>query len=277
MTQTIETISWLGYRLRLLRYKFIRHVLKRTHVVARTRYFGLQFRALTQDRHGQRLSKYGTHEDHLTLALLDAAKTREGSLMLDIGANLGWYSCVFAKAIPALQVHAFEPDPVTYALLGENIALNDLGNIRPVQAAVSSTRGSAEFFQYQGGNRGMNSLLPMHAAQSTSVTVPTLVLDEYLAENGLGDVTIRVIKLDIEGYELEALRGAPAALQRCQCLLMEYSPKFFRQFGYEGDALLDPLYAAGLQPHVIRAGILAAASRDELLAEPSQINTIWLR
>lgn len=277
MTDTIETISRMGYRLRKLRYRIIRHVLKRPFLVATTRYYGLRFKALTEDRHGERLAKRGAHEHHLTLALLEAVKTCSGSLMLDIGANIGWYSCVFAKAFPGLQVHAFEPDPVTHALLEENIALNGLGTIKRVQAAISSQRGQAEFFQYQGGNRGMNSLLSMHAAQSTSVTVPTLVLDEYLAENGLGDATIRLIKLDIEGHEFEALRGATRALRRCQCLLMEYSPKFFEQFGYEGDAMLALLYDAGLRPQVLRGTALQGVTRSELLAEPEQVNTIWLR
>jgi FkbM family methyltransferase len=128
--------------------------------------------------------------------LLDTVGTRSGGVVLDIGATIGWYSCIFARAMPNIKVLAFEPDPVSHDLLRKNVDLNGLHNVTPVQAAVSSTAGTARFYQYQGGNRGQNSLMPTYAAESATVDVLTVVLDDYLAEQGLGSAPMRFIKLD---------------------------------------------------------------------------------
>jgi FkbM family methyltransferase len=273
----IRELSWLDKRLRILRYRWVRDVLRAPTITTSTRFFDLQFEAVTKDRHGRVLTKQGGHEQPMTLALLEVLRTRPGRIVLDIGANLGWFSCVVAKAFPDVEVHAFEPDPTTHGLLRGNVLLNGLGNVAIVQAAVSSAPGTARFYQFTGGNRGQNSLLPTYESESTVVEVQTLVLDDYLAQLGLADETIRFLKIDVEGHEHEALKGAAAALRRTQVVLLEYSPKFFEKVGSRGEELLDQLYVAGLQAHRVVQGRLSAVSREALLQVKTVANLMWLR
>lgn len=142
---------------------------------------------------------------------------------------------------------------------------------------VSSSAGTAQLYRNNPDNRGENSLLPLGTAVGTSGTVRTIALDDYLTGAGFGERSVRFIKLDIEGHEYEAIRGAACTLRRCQCLMLEYSPQFFARHGYSGTELLDLLFATGLHPHLFEGGAFVPSTREVLLAVQGQVNTIWLR
>lgn len=277
MSTGIRPLNRLRYRFRSLRYRWLRYVVRPESITSVSRFYGLRFKALTTDRHARLLAKHAAHEADLTALVLHHTQGLPGDLMLDIGANIGWYSCVFAKAYPELRVLAFEPDPVSYRLLCDNIEANRLTGIAAVPLALSSEAGVATFYQYGGGNRGMNSLLATHAQASERIQVTTAVLDDHLHDAGLGESLIRFVKIDIEGHEYEALRGAVSALRRTQCLLLEYSPMFFARLGYRGEDLLGLLDDAGLVPHFVDGARLAPAQRETLLAVTRQVNLVWLR
>ncbi|PPE73663.1 hypothetical protein C3942_12780 [Solimonas fluminis] len=274
----IRPIGQAEYRLRSLRYRLLNSVLRLRHIVSTSRFYGLRFRAIAGDRHACLIAQAGATEAPITMALLGLVPGLPGSVMLDIGANLGWYSCVFSRAMPELRIHAFEPDPVMHGLLRDNLALNELTGIVPVQAAVSNRQGSATLYQDSTPNRGESSLLPVgEQASDVIVTAPTLVLDSYLAEAGLDDEPIRFIRLDVEGQGYEALRGAPQALRRCHCLLMEYSPQSLTRSGDDGQGLLQLLVDAGLKPNVIDQFGIRPTSVDKLLSASRQVNMVWTR
>ncbi|MDP1631634.1 MAG: FkbM family methyltransferase [Caulobacter sp.] len=132
---------------------------------------------------------------------------------LDIGANFGLYALTAAKNGVADTVLAFEPDPRNAAQLSGNLYLNALTQeVQVYQAAVSDLAGSI--------------LLALHSANSTGKTrvaeagqdgaaVPSLTLDGLL---GWEDKLV-LVKIDIEGHELHALRGMARTLQANTCVL----------------------------------------------------------
>jgi FkbM family methyltransferase len=135
---------------------------------------------------------------------------RPGSVVLDVGANVGCYTLLFATwSGPAGRVFAFEPAPASQAGLRRHLALNDLGDrVDVVAAAVSSSVGFARF--RTDGTSGANALAPLNAGASTAtIDVETTTLDAFCATRQLRP---DVVKIDVEGAELDVLKGARQVL-----------------------------------------------------------------
>jgi FkbM family methyltransferase len=147
-----------------------------------------------------------------------------GMTVLDVGANVGQYTLLAAGRVgPSGQVHAFEPTPRVAAKLRASVRLNGFGNVTVSETAVSDRCGEATLYFVE--DDGENNILAPEPGYSASVTVPTITLDEYLASNGINHVD--VIKMDIEGAEPSALRGAPRLLSGDQAplLFVEVNPR----------------------------------------------------
>jgi FkbM family methyltransferase len=127
---------------------------------------------------------------------------KPGMTFFDVGANIGLYSILAAKRVgPRGVVHSFEPTPATAVRLEANVGLNNFSNIKVNQVALSDKRGTAKFYLHQADDR--NSL---SAISSNSIVIPTITLDEYIAENLISAVDL--MKMDVEGAELLVLQGA---------------------------------------------------------------------
>lgn len=123
---------------------------------------------------------------------------RPGATVLDVGGHVGYYTLVSARlAGPTGRVVAFEPNPANHDFLRRHVAINGLANVEVVQAAVSSSNGTARFDFGSGSGTG-------HLAESGAIEVRTVRLDDFCAERGLRP---NAIKIDVEGAELEVLRG----------------------------------------------------------------------
>src|SRR5262249_32474127 len=132
-----------------------------------------------------------------------------GMTALDVGANVGQYTLLAAQRVgPSGRVHAFEPTPHVAAKLRANVRLNGFRNVTVAAMAVGDNCGEATL--YYVDDDGSNNILAPEPGYPTSVKVPLITLDDYLASQGLGKVD--VMKMDIEGAELKALRGSPRLL-----------------------------------------------------------------
>lgn len=120
-------------------------------------------------------------------------------------------------------MHAFEPTPEVVERLWVNISLNSLANIAVNPVAVGQQPGKI-FLHYSGGregdNEGMN-YVSLGATHSSDRMVPVVSLDDYCRQQGI--IAIDLLKMDIEGHEYNALRGATGLLKRqaIHCILME--------------------------------------------------------
>jgi FkbM family methyltransferase len=145
-----------------------------------------------------------------------------GGTFVDAGAHIGRYSLMAADRVgPTGRVLAIEPSPQTWALLNEQASLNGIDWMVAIQAALGTADGSAELFG--GGDAATNSLHPDWlgrmerrdlSARRPGQTVRLLSLKSLLEEAKVSQVDL--LKIDVEGAELDVLRGAEIPLRRGQ-------------------------------------------------------------
>jgi FkbM family methyltransferase len=132
--------------------------------------------------------------------------------ILDLGANAGFAALFFHRRFPGARIIAVEADPATYARLVRNVA--SLARVTTVHAAIVGHDGPVRFFP--SAESIASSLHPV-AGGGRAVRVPGISIGTLMREHGLGSVDL--VKMDIEGAELEALRTAP--LDRIDELIAE--------------------------------------------------------
>jgi FkbM family methyltransferase len=262
--------SWL----RSLSYLIKRWILRQPFVTAHLPEVNLRFKVKTEDIVGRHIYKYHAHEPEISRFLAEHLRFEPGDVVFDIGANIGWYSMLFGRMAPAgINIYSFEPDPLNFELLEHNIRQNQAHQVTAVQKALATEDGEQQLHRYDSNNLGRHSLLNLQ--EGNSVAVQTTTLDNFWDTLQLGSRTPRFIKIDIEGYELLALRSAEKVLRRCPELLCEYSPNFMRQGGLEPAELIDLLMGFGFTPYAIRDGKLEMADRDALIALDQVTDLFW--
>ncbi|MEO8018751.1 MAG: FkbM family methyltransferase [Pseudomonadota bacterium] len=161
-----------------------------------------------------------------------------GGVFIDVGANVGAYTLV-ASEQPRATVLAFEPHPATFALMIENLRRNSRSNVIPHCAAagdrsdvvrISDTPGSSTTHVVAGGD-------------DAAIEVPMLRLDMELEQR---ELTADVIKIDVEGFEYEVLRGMGEQLSRTAVVFVEVNGLSDRR-GAGRDNIYALLRDAGLE------------------------------
>ena len=155
-------------------------------------------------------------------AILDAVRRlKPGEQFVDAGANIGFYTIAAATSVgPNGKVVAIEMIPGTAEILERHLILNGSGNVKLVVAALSDHAGSAVEAIVPVGKFGQASIA-RHASKSgdnVRISVVTATLDALLADE---PGPIALIKLDLEGAELDALKGAAKTLERSQAVIFE--------------------------------------------------------
>jgi FkbM family methyltransferase len=169
------------------------------------------------------------------------AAVRPGDLVLDVGANVGAYTLLFAQWVgPAGHVVAFEPAPLAAAGLRRHLALNGLtSRVEVLEAAVCDRSGTAPF--HADAASGVNAL----ASRGTpsSIEVLTTTLDEFCSAR---DLRPHVVKIDVEGAELAVLEGARRLLSDPEIrVFVELHPATWGASGTTAGAVAAALDALG--------------------------------
>ena len=170
---------------------------------------------------------FGLYE--LDTARLLRRLLRPGSRVADVGANVGYFTLMAAGLVgEGGRVDAFEPDPANRARLVDHLELNGCEKVVRVHAlAASDAAGELPLYHPSEGvhNHGESSFFPSQfgpdAASARATAVPTVRLDAAL------DRVPDVVKLDVEGAELSALRGMAGWLTspRPPALIVEHNPR----------------------------------------------------
>jgi FkbM family methyltransferase len=140
---------------------------------------------------------------------------RAGEVVVDAGAHIGVYTLRAAHA--GARVLAFEPDPGTASMLAGNIRLNGFQDVTVRQVALGDVAGEVSLY-IPSDYAGRASVA--HSRPSDTVrTVPLALLDDELLALGVGGVDW--LKVDVEGAEVELLRGAVRTLDRTGTVILE--------------------------------------------------------
>jgi FkbM family methyltransferase len=131
---------------------------------------------------------------------------KKGKVFIDGGASYGYWSIRASRFYD--RIYSFEPDRKTFKVLKANLRMNGIRNVTPINAALGMERGKTRFFEQ--GN-GESSILANHMGKNASgsiVTIDMVKIDDL-------DINPDMIKLDVEGAELQALFGAKDTIERC--------------------------------------------------------------
>jgi FkbM family methyltransferase len=178
-------------------------------------------------------------------------------IVLDVGANVGLWAMGAARKVGAEgHVHAFEPVPSNYQHLVSNLRLNGIANVETSRVALADTAGEATFFiPAATGERGTKK---PHATTSSGlgslarregineeIRVPVRTIDSYLQERSLSRVDF--IKIDVEGAEQLAFRGAATLLSRndAPMIMFEADDRLAQRFGSSCSAVKSLLAGFG--------------------------------
>lgn len=221
---------------------------------------GLTIYAQTLDRLAALyLLKYQANESFE--ARLFQSTIRPGMRIVDLGANLGYYTLLAARCAGAEgRVYAFEPDQENFALLQRAVEKNGLTNVQAARQAVSNVSGSGTLYfcpEHRGDHRIYDS-----SDGRNGVAIETVRLDDVV-EKG---VPIDVIKMDIQGAEGRVLQGMERILRENPALILmtEFWPYGLAQSGDSAAAFLDRV-----QRHGFRLGLIddSAATLQEVTRE----------
>ena len=171
------------------------------------------------------------------------------STVLDVGANVGAYTILFALWAHAGHVVAFEPSPDARAGLRRHIDLNGVAPRVCVEPfAVCAVTGTASF--RADAFSGANALVPEVPGSRATITVRTTSLDEYCEARGTHP---DVVKIDVEGAELDVLRGARRTLaQPGLTAFVEFHPTTWAATGVAPDAIRAELAVQRLSAEPLR-------------------------
>jgi FkbM family methyltransferase len=202
--------------------------------------WGSTYTAPTLDRllslHAHRFGWMGRAE----IAFLRSI-VRRNSIVADVGANQGLYSLCLARIALDGHVYAFEPDPELFRCLESNVRNNRLINVSTIRAAVSNESGILSLAVNEL-NRGDNRVRKALNGTPSSEQVQAVTIDEAVT-----DTRLDLLKIDVQGFEIEVLQGAQKTLKNNPHLAIafEFWPYGLRRSGHRPIELLDLLQEAG--------------------------------
>ncbi|QDU72483.1 FkbM family methyltransferase [Mucisphaera calidilacus] len=220
---------------------------------------------------------FGLYE--LSTARLIKRLVRTGDVVVDGGANLGYFTLLMASRVgDAGSVHAFEPDPVNRARLVAHLELNGLQDrvvVHPV--ALSDRSGTATLHRFaetdSAHNHGMSSLFDAEEGATQTYEVQTVRMDEVVKTN------VRLVKLDLEGAEPLAVAGMSGQLvgDAPPMVLGEYGFGEASRAGHTPAAWMEGLRSIreDWRFEVVRRGLQAVELRDgSLKGIKRQVNVL---
>ena len=160
---------------------------------------------------------------------------KEGDTVIDVGANIGFYTLFFRKLVGKNgKVIAFEPEPNNFIILKKNIEVNKFENVIFYNKAVGSVNKkikmilSNDIGQHKVYNKNYdNSLYDLesshHSKPPKLFKIDVIMLDDYIKKANF-------VKLDVEGYEIEVLKGMPNLLQQNIIIFSEFYLKLLKEY-----------------------------------------------
>ena len=195
----------------------------------------------------------------------------ENGHVIDVGANVGYTSLVFSKAISKdLKVFSFEPEPINFAQLEE--LLGEVSGVELIQSAVGSKNGSVDLLIKEESHADHQVLIGKNLetlrGDEKVITTSVVTIDSFAREHQILD-SIGFVKVDVQGYELPVCLGMTEVLTRNPgvSVVLEYAPFSLEQLGFRAGELLEFMQARGFVPYLLdQSGELTRTSPSGLEA-----------
>jgi FkbM family methyltransferase len=200
-----------------------------------------------QDNIGHHLFYYGTYEPEQVALWKQLLASGRDIVVLDVGANIGYYSLIAATHPNVKRVIGFEPNELVLPALRYNVGLNPgaAAKLSIAEVAVGDANGVVKFYRNrESHNFGLGSMRAQ-GRDPVTVEVPLVRLDSFLPSQGLDHVDL--IKIDVEGAEAAVITGLREwwAQHRRPTIAVEVHPGLLPDFGSSVRALFGTLASAG--------------------------------
>jgi len=191
---------------------------------------------------------YLDEKDSLKLSIKDFSPTlvkfwksviKKGDTVIDLGANIGFFTCLFAQLVGETgKVYAFEPEPNNCKLIRKNLEINGYKNVILEQKAVSNKSGKIKlYFSYSA----VDHLIYKTDQNRNSIDIDCITLDDYFSNS---NVSINVIKSNIQGADYAGIQGAEKIIKNSKNLnhiSVEFDPDGLKKFDSDPEQFLDTL------------------------------------
>ncbi len=215
-----------GERMPKVIRKTINSVVKRTADLSKP-YFefeaaGLKFMGDRRDRYAVGIARMPSYEDATVGHILESLATHPGAY-LDIGTNMGVVAALVASQTDQMVV-AVEPDPETARRAACAFAMNGLRNVTLFNGAVGEADGELEFFHVPGSSDAATLSAATSGSGAVAIKVPVRSVDSLV--ESLGIEKVGFLKIDVEGFEPQAVRGAEQTIRN-------HHPDLFYEYHWE--------------------------------------------
>jgi FkbM family methyltransferase len=240
-----------------------------SHFIKRTVYGNIIYLSRQDTGISKTLAVYKIHEPISTKILRNQIKS--GMCVIDIGANIGYYTLQQAQLVGETgRVIAIEPVPDNVTLLKKNVAANGYSNVIIHEVAIGAENGTAKI--YMSSESNLASLF-FQKRLNKSVDVPLWTLDTFLE----GEDRVDYIQMDVEGYEVEVIKGMLGILKKHKpALFVEIHPTLaggdaiirflceLKDLGYKTKCLVDKAFNYSL---IKKKGAIEILTIDELMID----------
>ena len=155
-------------------------------------------------------------------------------IFYDIGANVGVYTCFAGNIIDPDLIFAFEPHPENADRLDQNLELNDI-SAQVERLALSHESGTAELEIRESGEVGVGSHSLSTGHSQRTIEIPTAQGDEVIDDK----FSPTVMKIDVEGAEMNVLRGFEESISNCRVVYCEIHPQNLTHFDSTSEQVHD--------------------------------------
>jgi len=227
---------------------------------------------------GRYIYLFGIWEPNLTHWLRQSLKP--GDTFIDVGANVGYYSLLASKLVTGSgKVVSVEALPETFHWLEKNLRTNLASNVRAVNVAAWHEHDNLKIFSNPGGTSGTTTVMQTWAAQwnlAPDYSVPARPLSVVLTIDEIK--TARLIKIDVEGAEWNAVLGMVSIFSDCRVdleIVVEVSRSMLQAQGKTIDDMLTLFATWGFKPYHVQNDYSESAYLNKATpVRPTRIESI---